>query len=71
MESGPVAIEPIEKFHNGDLVGINRGAALQLSNQLRASDLCLSLSPLEAMPAALSPASHRIMVIKNDCPATG
>jgi len=33
-----------------------------------AFELRLSLSPLEAVPAAFTPAGHGIMVIKNDCP---
>jgi hypothetical protein len=45
MKSGPIAIKPIEKFHHGDPARIDRSAALQLGNQLRASDLRLSLSP--------------------------
>src|SRR5690349_14587268 len=68
MKSGPIAIEPIEKFHHGGLVWIDRGAALQLGDQPGSLDLRLTLRTGEAMPAAAPAASHRIVVIKDDCP---
>src|SRR5262249_50648003 len=64
----PVAIKPIKKFRDGDLVWINRGAALQLRNQARTFNLRLTLRSLETVPAALALAGHRIVVIDHDCP---
>jgi hypothetical protein len=43
MKSGPIAIEPLEKFHHGDLARIDRSAALEFGDQLCAPNLCLTL----------------------------
>src|SRR5262245_58401848 len=69
--SGPIAIEPIEKFHHGDLVRIDGGAALQLGDQLCTANLRLSLGAGKRVPAAPAPAGHRIMVVEDDCPTAG
>ena len=71
MKSGPIAIKAIEKFHNGNLVWIDGDAALQLGNQLRAPDLRFTFRAPKAVPAALTLAGHRIIVIKNDRPTAG
>ena len=68
VHSNPIAFETIEKFRYGSLVGINRGAILQLGNQLGTFDLRFTFRAFKTVPAALSPASYRIMVIKNDRP---
>src|SRR5262249_38475130 len=67
----PISLKSIQELPKGDLVWIDRGAALQLRNQLCAPNLCFTFRAPKAMPAALTPASHRIMVVKNDCPTAG
>src|SRR5262245_2087697 len=69
--SGPIAVEPIEKFHHSDLVRLDRTTVLQFGDQPRAFDLRLPLSAGEAMPTAPALAGHRIMTIEDDCPTAG
>src|SRR5262249_19881921 len=67
----PVAIKPIKKFPYSNLVRIDRGAALQLGDQLCASDLRLALRSGKAVPAALALSGLRIAHVDDDGPVAG
>src|SRR5262252_912635 len=71
MNRRPISFEAIEKFRHGDFIEINRGAALQLGNQLSAFDLRLAFRALKAMPAAFPPTGGGVFYVNDDCPMAG
>ena len=68
----PDVVEPsIEEGRNRELVRLDRAAALQLSDQPGALDLCLPLGAREAVPAALALPGLRVAGVQDDRPAAG